>query len=50
MKFKEKLDFIKKKISENTRLNLQWAQNITLITSTLKYDTPVLESFSTNKK
>ena len=46
----EKLDFIKEEIAESARLNLQRAQNITLITSLVKYDTPFLVSSSTNKK
>ncbi len=46
----EKLDYLKEEIAESARLNLQRAQNITLITSLVKYDTPFLVSSSTNKK
>ena len=47
----EKLAYLKKEIAENTRLNPQRAQNITLINSLVKYDTPYLiSSTSKNKK
>ena len=46
----EKLDYLKEEIAECARLNLQRAQNITLISSLVKYDTPFLVSSSTNKK
>ena len=46
----EKLDYIKEEIAESARLNLQRAQNITLISSLVKYDTPFLLSSSANKK
>ena len=47
----EKLSYLKKEIAENTRLNPQRAQNITLINSLVKYDTPYLiSSTSKNKK
>ena len=46
----EKLDYLKEEIAESARLNLQRAQNITLISSLVKYDTPFLVSSSTNKK
>ena len=47
----EKLAYLKKEISENSRLNPQRAQNITLINSLVKYDTPYLiSSTSKNKK
>ena len=47
----EKLQLIKEEVAKNSRLNLQRAQNITLINSLVKYDTPFLvSSTSTNKK
>ena len=47
----EKLSYLKKEIAENTRFNPQRAQNITLINSLVKYDTPYLiSSTSKNKK
>ena len=47
----EKLAYLKKEIAENSRLNPQRAQNITLINSLVKYDTPYLiSSTSQNKK
>ena len=47
----EKLAWLKKDIAENSRLNLQREQNITLISSLVKYDTPYLiSSTSKNKK
>ena len=47
----EKLAFLKKEVAENSRLNPQRAQNITLINSLVKYDTPYLiSSTSKNKK
>ena len=38
----EKLAYLKKEIAENSRLNPQRANNITLISSLVKYDTPYL--------
>jgi len=47
----EKLAYLKKEVAENSRLNPQRAQNITLINSLVKYDTPYLiSSTSKNKK
>ena len=47
----EKLAYLKKEVAENSRLNPQRAQNITLINSLVKYDTPYLiSSTSQNKK
>ena len=47
----EKLVYLKKEVAENSRLNPQRAQNITLINSLVKYDTPYLiSSTSKNKK
>jgi len=47
----EKLAYLKKEVAENSRLNPQRAQNITLIKSLVKYDTPYLiSSTSKNKK
>ena len=47
----EKLAYLKKEVAENSRLNPQRAQNITLINSLVKYDTPYLiNSTSKNKK
>ena len=47
----EKLQLLKEEVAKNSRLNLQRAQNITLINSLVKYDTPFLvSSTSTNKK
>ena len=47
----EKLAFLKKEVAENSRLNPQREQNITLISSLVKYDTPYLiSSTSKNKK
>jgi dynein light intermediate chain len=47
----EKMAYLKKEIAENSRLNPQRAQNITLINSLVKYDTPYLiSSTSQNKK
>jgi hypothetical protein len=42
---------LKKEVAENSRLNPQREQNITLISSLVKYDTPYLiSSTSKNKK
>ena len=47
----EKLAYLKKEVAENSRLNPQRAQNITLINSLVKYDTPYLiSSTAKNKK
>ncbi len=47
----EKLAYLKKEVAENSRLNPQRTQNITLINSLVKYDTPYLiSSTSQNKK
>ena len=46
----EKLAFLKKEVAENSRLNPQRAQNITLINSLVKYDTPYLISSTKNNK
>ena len=47
----EKLAWLKKEVAENSRLNPQREQNITLISSLVKYDTPYLiSSTSKNKK
>ena len=47
----EKLAYLKKEVAENSRLNPQREQNITLISSLVKYDTPYLiSSTSKNKK
>ena len=47
----EKLEYIKASINESSRLNLNRANNITLTTSLVKFDTPFLVSSSrTNKK
>ena len=47
----EKLAYLKKEVAENSRLNPQRAQNITLINSLVKYDTPYLiSSTSKNRK
>ena len=47
----EKLAYLKKEVAEYSRLNPQRAQNITLINSLVKYDTPYLiSSTSKNKK
>ena len=47
----EKLAYLKKEVAESSRLNPQRAQNITLINSLVKYDTPYLiSSTSKNKK
>jgi len=48
---KEKLQYIKEEISRRSKLNLRRAQNITLINSLVKYDTPFLvSSTAINKK
>jgi dynein light intermediate chain len=46
----EKLAYLKKEVAENSRLNPQRAQNITLINSLVKYDTPYLISSTKNNK
>ena len=47
----EKLAYIKKDLAEKSRLNPQREQNITLISSLVKYDTPYLiSSTAKNKK
>ena len=47
----EKLEYIKEEISRRSKLNLQRAQNITLLNSLVKYDTPFLvSSTATNRK
>ena len=46
----EKLAFLKKEVAESSRLNPQRAQNITLINSLVKYDTPYLISSTKNNK
>jgi dynein light intermediate chain len=47
----EKLAYLKKEVAENSRLNPQREQNITLISSLVKYDTPYLiSSTSKNRK
>ena len=47
----EKLAYLKKEVAESSRLNPQREQNITLISSLVKYDTPYLiSSTSKNKK
>ena len=47
----EKYQYIKEEIAKRSKINLQRAQNITLINSLVKYDTPFLVSSTlTNKK
>ena len=47
----EKLAYLKKEVAENSRLNPQRANNITLIKSLVKYDTPhLISSTSKDKK
>ena len=47
----EKYQYIKEEIAKRSKINLQRAQNITLINSLVKYDTPFLvSSTATNKK
>ena len=47
----EKLAYLKREVAENSRLNPQREQNITLISSLVKYDTPYLiSSTAKNKK
>ena len=47
----EKKQYIKEEIAKRSKINLQRAQNITLISSLVKYDTPFLvSSTATNKK
>ena len=47
----EKYQYIKEEIAKRSKINLQRAQNITLISSLVKYDTPFLvSSTATNKK
>ena len=47
----EKFQYIKEEIARRGKINLQRAQNITLINSLVKYDTPFLvSSTATNKK
>ena len=46
----EKLAYLKKEVAENSRLNPQRAQNITLINSLVKYDTPYLISSTSQNK
>ena len=40
----EKLEYLKKEVAKSSRLNPQREQNITLISSLVKYDTPYLIS------
>ena len=47
----EKYQYIKEEIAKRSKINLQRTQNITLISSLVKYDTPFLvSSTATNKK
>ena len=46
----EKLEYIKQDIIQNSKLNIQRAQNITLNNSLVKYDTPFLVSSTTKNK
>ena len=46
----EKLEYIKQDIIQNSKINIQRAQNITLNNSLVKYDTPFLVSSTTKNK